>query len=124
MDGIELIVQRSCMRVLPSQEVGEKIKECLPEYSPFDVIQIGDIELYQAAGNEEVVKKPEKKRNGNHHTGSIVKTDSSLIGAEDVGIFGKSNLQSRDAKGDDTESVQPVPYSYRGRSKVYLFFGG
>jgi hypothetical protein len=106
---------------LLSKKVGEKIKERLSEDPLFDVIQIGDIELYQTAGNKKVVKKPEEKGNGNDHAGSIVQTDSRLIRAEDIGIFRESNLHARDTKRNDTESVQPVPDSYGGGGKIYLF---
>jgi hypothetical protein len=93
------------MGILPAQKVGEEIEKRLSEDPPFDIIQIGDVEFYQTSGYEQIVKKPKEKGDGNRHAGDIVQLDSRLISAEDVGIFGESDLQAREAKGDDAEGV-------------------
>jgi hypothetical protein len=105
LDGIKFVVRRNAMGILLAQEVVKKIEKRLCEKTSFDIIHVGNIELNQTSGHEKIVKYPEKKRDRNRHAGNIVKFNRRIISAEDIGIFRESDLNARDAKGDDAQGV-------------------
>lgn len=105
LDRVELVVRRGGMGILLAQEVVKKIEKRLCKEPSFDIIHVGDIELDQTSGNEKIVKYPEKKRDRNSHAGDIVKFDRRFISAENICIFRESDLNARDAEGDDAQGV-------------------
>ena len=105
LDGVEFVVQRNGMGILFAQEVVKKIEKRLREEPSFDIFHVGDIELNQTSGYKKIVKYPEKKRDRNRHARDIVKFDRRFISAEDIGIFRESDLNARDAEGDDAQGV-------------------